>query len=66
MKGEDKMRVHCPDHGFSETGTQHTRFNWDLNLGEEVKGEDKLRFTVLITASQRQVRGTLALIGTSA
>ncbi len=43
VKGEDRFRVHCPDHGFSETGMRHTRFNWDLGLGEEVKGEDKLR-----------------------
>ncbi len=43
MKGEDKLRVHCPDHDFSETGRRHTCFYWDLNLGEKVKGEDKLR-----------------------
>jgi hypothetical protein len=43
VKGEDKLRVHCPDHGFSETGTRHTRFNWDPGLREEVKGEDRFR-----------------------
>jgi hypothetical protein len=33
VKGEDKLRVHCPDHGFSETATLHTRLKWDRGRG---------------------------------
>jgi hypothetical protein len=42
-EGGGQAQGFCPDHGFSETGTWPSRFNWDLGLAEEVKGEDKLR-----------------------